>query len=594
MTDNVPITAGSGTTIATDDVTDLGVANGAQVQRVKAGYGSDNNYADPSGGTGTDDAGTARVTLATNVPLPAGTNAIGKLSANSGVDIGDVDVTSVIPGAASSNLGKAIDNAAGASDVGVAMLAKHKEDQTHLTTADGDYDIPTLDSLGSLHVNAEAHHIFDELDSTTGWTVLGNDTANLATTKKHVMGTDALTFDKVNGAANTVFAGIQKTLTTTDLGAVSPHDILQGSFYIPDLTDVDYLFLRLGTDSSNYNEWRIDSQNVTAGIFETGALTIGDADYNGITGNGMDATAITYIAVGAAFNTETDTLAGLIFDQLSYHTNQHTSTSINSEVTSSVSSANVNISKVGNKTVNTQAGNVATGTQRITIATDDVNLAAIKTAVEIIDNAISGNEMQVDIVTSALPTGAATSANQTTANSSLSAIETSVGLLDNAVSGNELQVDVIAALPAGTNNIGDVDIASAIPAGTNLIGDVGLSGARTSGGTTPYRNIDVDQTEDQVKASAGQIYWIHAINLGSTVRYLKIYNATAASVSVGSTTPDMTFPIPTQGDSNGAGFFISVPNGIEMNTAITIAATTNLTSSGAPGANEVIVNMGYA
>ena len=29
--------------------------------------------------------------------LPAGTNAIGKLAANSGVDIGDVDVTSVIP-----------------------------------------------------------------------------------------------------------------------------------------------------------------------------------------------------------------------------------------------------------------------------------------------------------------------------------------------------------------------------------------------------------------------------------------------------------------------------------------------------------------
>lgn len=35
--------------------------------------------------------------------LPAGTNAIGKLSANSGVDIGDVDVTSISPGGASGN-----------------------------------------------------------------------------------------------------------------------------------------------------------------------------------------------------------------------------------------------------------------------------------------------------------------------------------------------------------------------------------------------------------------------------------------------------------------------------------------------------------
>lgn len=320
--------------------------------------------------------------------LPAGTNAIGKLAANSGVDIGDVDVTSVIAGTGATNLGKAIDSAVGATDTGIALLAKHKEDQIHLTTADGDYDVLTLDSLGSLHVNPEAHHIFDELDSTSGWTVLGNDTANLATTTKHVMGTAALTFDKVNGAANTVFAGIQKTLSSTDLGAVSPHDILQGSFYISDLTNVSYVFLRLGTDSSNYNEWRLDAGVLTAGVFETGALTIGDADYTGITGNGMNSSAITYISVGVAFNTETDTLSGIIFDQLSYHTNQHTATSINSEVTSSVSSANVNINKVANKTVNTQAGNVGTGTQRVTIATDDANLSAIKTSVELIDDAI--------------------------------------------------------------------------------------------------------------------------------------------------------------------------------------------------------------
>lgn len=51
-----------------------------------------------TGNTGTVDAGTQRVTLATNVALPAGSNAIGKLAANSGVDIGDVDVTSIAAG----------------------------------------------------------------------------------------------------------------------------------------------------------------------------------------------------------------------------------------------------------------------------------------------------------------------------------------------------------------------------------------------------------------------------------------------------------------------------------------------------------------
>ena len=140
----------------------------------------------------------------------------------------------------------------------------------------------------------------------------------------------------------------------------------------------------------------------------------------------------------------------------------------------------------------------------------------------------------------------------------------------------------------------DVDV-TRLPAGTNLIGDVGI-GVRTSGGTTLYKNIDVDESEDQVKGTAGQVYWIHAMNLSASVLFLKIYNATAASVIVGTTVPDLTFPIPTQGDTNGAGFTLSIPNGIAFGTAITVAATTGIADndSGAPGANTVVLNMGYA
>ena len=149
--------------------------------------------------------------------------------------------------------------------------------------------------------------------------------------------------------------------------------------------------------------------------------------------------------------------------------------------------------------------------------------------------------------------------------------------------------DVVPASQSGTWTVD-------LSAGTALAADVGLSGARTSGGTTLYKNIDVDETEDQVKATAGQVYWIHAINLSAGVRYLKLYNATAAAVTVGTTVPDLTFPIPTQGDTNGAGFLFSVPNGIEFTTAITIASTTGVADndSGAPGANDVVVNLGYA
>ena len=51
-----------------------------------------------AGGTGVDAANVLRMSLATDIALPAGTNAIGKLAANTGVDIGDVDILSIAAG----------------------------------------------------------------------------------------------------------------------------------------------------------------------------------------------------------------------------------------------------------------------------------------------------------------------------------------------------------------------------------------------------------------------------------------------------------------------------------------------------------------
>ena len=217
----------------------------------------------------------------------------------------DVAVTSVIPGTGATNLGKAIDSAVGATDTGVLLLAKHTNEDNYLTSAEGDYEVLHVDSRGALHASPEQHITFDAFDATTGWSALGNDTLNLATTTKHIAGTAALTFDKVNGAANTVFAGIQKTITTVNLGNISMHDLLQGSFYIPDITNVSYAFLRLGTDSSNYNEWRLPDTNLTAATFLVGSQSIGNANYAGITGNGWNPASISYIAVGVAFDAET-------------------------------------------------------------------------------------------------------------------------------------------------------------------------------------------------------------------------------------------------------------------------------------------------
>jgi len=78
------------------------------------------------------------------------------LAANSGVDIGDVDVTSVIPGVGATNLGKAVDTAGGATDTGVASLALRDDVLTTLTPIDGDYVRLRVDSTGALWVNTGA------------------------------------------------------------------------------------------------------------------------------------------------------------------------------------------------------------------------------------------------------------------------------------------------------------------------------------------------------------------------------------------------------------------------------------------------------
>lgn len=84
--------------------------------------------------------------------IPAGANAIGKLASNSGVDIGDVDILSVTPGVAATNLGKAEDAAHASGDTGVAIWAVRKDTAAALAGTDGDYAPLEVDANGRLHV----------------------------------------------------------------------------------------------------------------------------------------------------------------------------------------------------------------------------------------------------------------------------------------------------------------------------------------------------------------------------------------------------------------------------------------------------------
>lgn len=110
-------------------------------------------------------------------------------------------------------------------------------------------------------------------------------------------------------------------------------------------------------------------------------------------------------------------------------------------------------------------------------------------------------------------------------------------------------------------------------------------------GLTLYKDVDADETEDAVKTAKGVVYGYYLFNKHTTeVRYFKFYDATVASVTVGTTTPVLTIPVPP---NSAANVFSTI--GLRFATAITLACVTGVLDSDttAPGANECVADIYY-
>jgi hypothetical protein len=110
-------------------------------------------------------------------------------------------------------------------------------------------------------------------------------------------------------------------------------------------------------------------------------------------------------------------------------------------------------------------------------------------------------------------------------------------------------------------------------------------------GATPVRILSSGSNADekQIKATAGTVYGIVAVNTDATECFLHLYNLTAANTTVGTSTPVVTIPLLATG-----GAVVSVPLGILFSTAITAAITTTVGGSTSVTANKVVANILYA
>lgn len=150
----------------------------------------------------------------------------------------------------------------------------------------------------------------------------------------------------------------------------------------------------------------------------------------------------------------------------------------------------------------------------------------------------------------------------------LDAVKTAVETLDNVVSGSEAQVDVVGALPAGTNNVGQVSVAPQTANGLSVFN------ATSSDGATALTN-----SAQAIKASAGQLYGWYIYNPNATAQFVQLYNTAAASVTVGTTNPLFMLTIPPLSAAN-----VEFTNGITFsNAGWSCAATSTAGGNGAPG-----------
>ncbi|MEA3226723.1 MAG: hypothetical protein U9Q07_12305 [Planctomycetota bacterium] len=181
---------------------------------------------------GATQANDVKVTLdSETVELGAGTAAIGKLTENSGVDIGDVDVTSVVPGVGAANLGKAEDQIHVHGHIGVMALGVRNDAATAFSGADGDYTPVCVTENGHVAVSGLIGPGAVSVDSYTSAVV---DCASGATTEVIAApgASKQLWIYGLMGTADTVDTTIVlKSATTAKTGTMPMAD--NGGFVLP-------------------------------------------------------------------------------------------------------------------------------------------------------------------------------------------------------------------------------------------------------------------------------------------------------------------------------------------------------------------------
>jgi hypothetical protein len=94
--------------------------------------------------------------------------------------------------------------------------------------------------------------------------------------------------------------------------------------------------------------------------------------------------------------------------------------------------------------------------------------------------------------------------------------------------------------------------------------------AQAAGGATLFKLRNAAATVTDVKVSAGTLYGLQVVNNQGAAAYIQVFNLAHASVTLGTTTPDLEMLVP----ANSALTYPIPATGIAFTTAISVASTT--------------------
>lgn len=144
-----------------------------------------------------------------------------------------------------------------------------------------------------------------------------------------------------------------------------------------------------------------------------------------------------------------------------------------------------------------------------------------------------------------------------------------------------------------TVTIGRTNIDQTVPGNTNAVQPI----AGTTGGATPYHlpgGTAASTNSTLVSTGAHTLYSLSAINTGSTIGYVRLYDSATAPTCSSATGAVGGFPVP-QNNNNGAGFALPIgPNGISFVNGIAFCVTgggSDTDNTNAP--TGIYINGGY-